>query len=137
LHAILDANVLIAALLSPRGSPARLLRAWLDGAFELIVSPGLLAELERALAYPKLRRRIPAEDAAAFVDLLRRSADQVDDPPAASPSPHSPDLGDDYLLALAAAQRALLVSGDRHLLEMTAELPIYALADFLRLVEAR
>jgi predicted nucleic acid-binding protein len=55
LHAILDANVLIAALLSPRGSPARLLRAWMNGAFELIVSPGLLAELERALAYPKLR----------------------------------------------------------------------------------
>jgi hypothetical protein len=29
------------------------------------------------------------------------------------------------------------MSGDRHLLEMTAELPIYAPADFLRLVEAR
>jgi predicted nucleic acid-binding protein len=49
-RAVLDTNVLISAFLSPQAAPARAIRAWLDGRFELIVSPLLLAELERALA---------------------------------------------------------------------------------------
>jgi putative PIN family toxin of toxin-antitoxin system len=63
LRAVLDVNVLISALLSRTGTPAGLLLAWQDGRFELIVSPGLLAEFTRALTYPKLRRLIPASDA--------------------------------------------------------------------------
>jgi uncharacterized protein len=103
LRAVVDANVLISAALSPRGAPARVLRAWLDGAFELVVSPLLLDELERALAYPKLRERIPQEEAVRLVDLLRRSASLVDDPDAPPPVT-SPDPGDDYLLALAVSE---------------------------------
>jgi len=37
-------------LLSPSGSPARVLLAWRQGRFELIVSPALLVELQLALA---------------------------------------------------------------------------------------
>jgi uncharacterized protein len=110
-RAVVDANVLIAAALSPRGAPARVLRAWLDGAFELVVSPLLLAELERALGHPKLRKRIPQEDAAAFVAWLRRSATVADDPGGAPPVT-SPDPDDDYLIALAVSERAALVSGE-------------------------
>ena len=63
----------ISALLSPTGVPAALLRRWLDGEFELIVSPLLLAELKRALAYPKLPSRVTEEEAKAFPDLLQRA----------------------------------------------------------------
>lgn len=103
----------------------------MDGAFELLVSPLLLAELERALAYPKLRRRIAADDAERVVDWVRRSATLVEDPDQ-PPAVRSPDPGDDYLLALAAGRRAALVSGDRHLLSLAAGgLPIHAPAEFL------
>ena len=99
LRAILDVNVLISALISPSGSPARLLLAWQEGRFELIVSPALLAELRRALAYPKLERLVPPADADAFVAWLSRSAllarDATDPPPI-----HAADPNDDYLLAL-------------------------------------
>lgn len=133
MRAVLDANVLISALLSATGAPARLLVAWQLGQFELIVSPLLLAELERALAYPKLRRMIAADEAAAFVAWLGRSATIADDP--ADPPPLlSADPGDDYLLALAASQKAMLVSGDGHLLALAAELPIRAPSDFLSLL---
>jgi len=102
----------------------------MDGGFELIVSPLLLAELERALGYPKLRKRIAAEDAARVVEWLGRSATITEDP--ASPPPlRSPDPGDDYLLALAARARAALVTGDRHLLSPDTALPIYSPAEFL------
>jgi predicted nucleic acid-binding protein len=74
----------------------------------LVVSEMLFAELERALAYPKLRDRISAEEANTFVALLRRGARLADDP--ATLSPRSADPGDDYLIALAERQRAVLVS---------------------------
>jgi predicted nucleic acid-binding protein len=48
-RAVLDPNVFISALLAPKGSPAHVFRGWVAGGFELVVSPPLLAELERAL----------------------------------------------------------------------------------------
>jgi putative PIN family toxin of toxin-antitoxin system len=134
LRAVVDANVLISAVLSQRGAPARVVRAWLDGVFELVASPLLLAEIERALAYPKLRERIPQEDAVRLVDLLRRSASLVDDPDA-SPPVASPDPGDDYLLALAVSERAVLVSGDKHVLGLGSDLPIDSPDAFLETLE--
>lgn len=92
-----------------------MVRAWLDGYFDLVVSPALLAELERALGYPKLERVVTPAERREFVALLRSSALLADDP-AGPPPVASPDPGDDYLIALAAQQDAMLVSGDDHLL---------------------
>lgn len=130
MRAILDPNVFISALLSRDGTPAKVLRAWLEGRFDLIVSPLLLEELERALAYPRLAKRISAEEAAGLIEWLQREAILVDDP-AALPTSRSEDPGDDYLLALAEAERAVLVSGDRHLLALTEELPVLTVREFL------
>ena len=66
--------------------------------------------------------------------LLRRSATVAEDP-AGGPPVASPDPGDDYLIALAVNERAALVSGDRHVLSIGGDLPIYAPADFLRHIE--
>lgn len=135
MRAVVDPNVIISGLLSPNGAPARVLVAADQGEFELITSPLLLAELERALAYPKLRARIGSDDAAAVVTWLRRSTTVTPDPDA-SPRMRSTDPADDYLLPLAAAQRAGLVSGDKHLLALADEAPIFAPADFLALLDA-
>lgn len=135
MRAVLDVNVIISALLSRSGSPAAVLRAWQEGRFELIVSPLLLAELERALGYPKLRRRIPAEEAEAVIDWLRRAATVAPDSEGPPPT-RSVDPGDDYLLVLAAAENALLVSGDDHLLSLREGSPIYSPASFLAVLEA-
>jgi putative PIN family toxin of toxin-antitoxin system len=129
LRAVLDPNVLIAGLLSVDGAPSLLLERWLAGAFELVASEKLLNELERVLDYPKLRRRIDAGDAAAFMSLLRDTAHLVSDP---SEGTHrSADRDDDYLLALAEAASAILVSGDRHLLDLAGDLPIRTARAFL------
>lgn len=130
MRVVLDPNVLISSLLSPEGAPARSLRAWLSGEFELVVSPLLLDELERALAYPKLRSRITADESLRFVRLLRTSA-EVGDDPTEPPGVRSRDPGDDYLIALAERERAVLVSGDDHLLELEDEIPIFRPAAFL------
>lgn len=134
MRAVLDPNVIISALLSPEGAPARTLLAWQRGLFELVVSAGLLAELQRALAYPKLRSRVDPGAAAELVDWLTRNATLANDP--AEALARSADPGDDYLLPLAAAERAMLVSGDKHLLALAEQLPILSPARFLELVES-
>ena len=133
MRAVLDPNVLIAALLSRSGAPAQIVSRWLAGEFELVVSKSLLAELERALAYPKIRARIVPADASDFVSLLRLSAELAPDPP--KPAPRSADPGDDYLLALAESTSAVLVTGDRHLLDLANELPIHHPRAFVDLLD--
>ena len=110
------------------------MRAWLDGAYELVVSPLLLEELEWALGYPKLRARIPDAEAQELLGLLRRGGDVRDDP-TGPPPVRSPDPGDDYLIALAATTQAVIVSGDRHLLGLGEEMPVFTPAAFLALLE--
>ena len=134
MQAVLDPNVIISALLSPEGAPARAMRAWIQGGFELVVSPLLLQELRRTLAYPKLRRRIERQEADLVVEWLRNTATMAADPDD-PPQIRSPDPDDDYLIALAEAQRAVLVSGDQHLLGLSERLPIFSPARFVNLLE--
>ncbi len=133
MRAVLDPNILIAALLSRSGAPGQIVARWLAGEFELVVSDSLIAELGRALAYPKLRARISSEEAAEFIALLAHAAIVAPDP--ATPAGRSADPDDDYLLALAETARAVLVSGDRHLLELADNLPIQTARAFLEALE--
>jgi putative PIN family toxin of toxin-antitoxin system len=132
-RAVLDPNVLIAALLSRSGAPARLVSHWLAGAFELVVSETLLAELKRALRYPKLRAHISPAQAAGFVALLRADAILAPDPP--TPRSRSADPDDNYLPALAESRNAVLVSGDQHLLVLADVLPVMTTRAFLETIE--
>jgi putative PIN family toxin of toxin-antitoxin system len=135
-RAVLDPNVIISGLLSSKGAPAQVLAAWDAGEFELVASPLLFEELERALAYPKLRRYIPEAAAEAAVRWLMGSSVPRNDPDE-PPSVRSADPGDDYLIALAEAERAVLVSGDKHLLDLADALPVLSAAQFLKLLEKR
>jgi putative PIN family toxin of toxin-antitoxin system len=125
---VLDINVLISGLLAPDGASARLIRRWLDGDFELIASERLLAELKRALAYPKLRARVSEAASDEFIGLVRATATMRPDPP--NPPQQSRDPGDDYLIALAESSASILVSGDQDILALSESRPILAPADF-------
>ena len=64
MRAVLDVNVLISAIQSPRGSPARLLLAWQAGAF-LLARCATMSHMER-VGVRELRRQASA--------ILRRVA---------------------------------------------------------------
>jgi uncharacterized protein len=130
IRALLDGNVLVSALLSRTGAPARLIERWLAGDFEIVVSERLLTEAADVLARANLRKSVAREDAAAFVDLLRDLGELARDP-AGPPPIHSPDADDDYLLALAAAEHVPLVSGDSHLLGLAHRAPVLTPRKFL------
>jgi putative PIN family toxin of toxin-antitoxin system len=114
LRVVADSNVLVSALIAPRGAPAELLSLWADGEFDLVVSRGLLEELSGVLARAKLRRYIEPGEAEAFVAMLAENGLAARDPDVFERA--SPDPSDDYVLALAVAARAdVVVSGDAHL----------------------
>lgn len=132
MRAVLDPNIYVSGLLSPAGAPATVLRAWRDGRFEAVVSPTLLSELERVLAYPKLRKRITREQAAAFLAYLESNAEVAAD---GSSTVRTADPDDDYLIGLAQQTRAAIVSGDRHLLDLADRLPIFTAQGWIERLE--
>jgi putative PIN family toxin of toxin-antitoxin system len=130
-RAVLDANVLVSALISPSGPSAALLLELRAGAFELIVSPILLAELDEVLGRPKFRAYATEAEIAGYVELIRHESAIHDDPPPAEER-LSADPGDEYLIDLARAASAdVLVSGDGHLLDLRGVVPVMTPAEFL------
>ena len=136
-RAVLDPNVLVSALISPAGSSAQLLVELQAGAFELVTSPQLLAELAEVLEREKFRRFVTEAEVDAYVDLLRRESIVVDDPDP-SPEPVGVDPDDEYLVALARTSRVeMLVSGDSHLLDLGGEIPVLTPREFVESLEKR
>jgi uncharacterized protein len=134
-RAVLDPGVLVSALITPSGVPAKLLVEMRSGGLELIVSPLLLEELEGVLLRQKFRRYVDVDAVHDYVAFLWRDALVVADPEA-DPPLRSPDPDDDYLIALAFSQNATLVSGDGDLLDLIGGAPILAPADLLQALTA-
>jgi len=122
---VIDPGVLVSAFISPRkAAPALLVDAFLDGHFEMLVSPTLIAELTDVLGREKFAAHAAEGRASAFIAVLLDRAEMVKD---ASPvSLKTADADDDYLIALAQANGAdAVVSGDGHLLDVTSsDLPV-------------
>ncbi len=129
-RAVLDPGVLVSALITPTGTPAKLLTAARGGSFELIVSPLLLEELESVLRRDKFRRYVDPDVVDQYLELLRGDAAMAADP-AGPPPIHCVDPDDDYLIALAHSGRAALVSGDAGLLELAGKIPVFTPSEFL------
>jgi putative PIN family toxin of toxin-antitoxin system len=122
--------VLVSALITPDGTPAKLLAQVRKGELELVVSPRLLDELAGVLARKKFRRYVSTEVVAGYLDFARQEALAARDPDGPPPL-RSQDADDDYLIALAHDQNAVLVSGDHHLLDIGGGAPILAPADLV------
>jgi putative PIN family toxin of toxin-antitoxin system len=112
---VADPGVLVSAVISDAGPPARVLDAHLAGRIRLVVSPMLLAELADVLERPKFRPRLTRDQARAYLRALAQDAELWPDPPPAAAA-LSPDPKDDYLILLARSCGArALVSGDHDL----------------------
>jgi putative PIN family toxin of toxin-antitoxin system len=112
---ILDTNILLSALLSRLGAPAKLLDAWERKTFTLVACDALIAELRDVAGRPFFRARLRASAAELLAAGLRDFSFFCRDLPSGS----APDPKDSYLLALAEASQAkFLVTGDKELLSL-------------------
>lgn len=118
---VTDTNVVVSGLLW-LGNPGRLLEAAALGQLTLYTSPALLAELAATLNTPKLARPI-IRSGLTLDDLLGRYLNvAIVVQPVTVPRVVPNDADDDQVLACALEANAeLIVSGDRHLLDLRGE----------------
>ncbi|HEX5326377.1 MAG TPA: putative toxin-antitoxin system toxin component, PIN family [Acetobacteraceae bacterium] len=110
MRVVLDSNVLLSALISPRGPPHRIYQAWQKKQFELITAVVQLDELRRASRYLKFRGVLQPHRVGRMLNNLR-GATIIDRLPSGY---EAADPDDAWLLALADVGRAeYLVTGDR------------------------
>jgi len=131
---VLDANVLVSAFISAKGAPALILERWREAEFDVLISPEILSELDHVLHYPKLRQHyhLPEESIEGFLRLLAKQAIHV--APTEQLAVVERDPTDNRYLECALAGKAtIIVSGDRHLLELGRyrEIQILTPAGFL------
>ena len=136
MRAVIDTNVIVSGVLRSSGPPARALATNDADNVVWITSEPLMAELQRVLARPHIRRRLQWDDAriALFATVLRRRSVIVE------PTHRldvSRDADDDRVLEAAVAGNAdYIVTGDRDLLELGSHegIQIVTPADFVKLL---
>lgn len=120
LRAVLDANVMISALIQPKGASGRILTSLLErNSFEVVVSPTILAEVRRSLSYPKVRKYIKTsdEDLDLWVASLELIAQPVDGNLRIHTVAADPD-DNKYIEAAVEGLAQFVVTGDKHLLSL-------------------
>ncbi len=118
LRAVLDANIYISAIIQPAGTPGRLVERFLrDASFEVVLSPAIVDEVLRAMAYPKVRKLLHGADAQLWFENLVVLADLVAGAQQLSGVCKDPD-DDKYVAAALEGRAAYVVTGDRAFLAL-------------------
>lgn len=133
MRVVLDTNVLLSGLMFPDGAPGRVVAAWREARFDLVISVHQLAEIGRALAYPKIRRILGWDDRRIeqFIRQLYLRAEVVDLSGTSVEVPLDPDDAP-ILATLVAAKADFLITGDGDLLALRERYAIYTPAEFVR-----
>ena len=117
---IIDTNVLVAGLITARGSSptARVLDAMLNGSLFYLLSPELLREYRDVLLRPRLSRQHGLNELEIEQLLTEITANAIWREPEPDRNYNSPDPQDAHLWSLLASEpTAILVTGDRLLIE--------------------
>jgi putative PIN family toxin of toxin-antitoxin system len=131
MRVVLDTNILLSGLMYPGSGPGRIVQAWIEARFELVLSYAQLAEIGRTLAYPKIRKVTRWDQAKvdAFLRQLLLRSELVDTD--ASPVEVAADPTDTPILAALILSGAdVLVSGDKALLALRERFAIVTPAEF-------
>ena len=116
---VLDTNVVISALLSPKGPPAEIINRWEAEELDVVTSSPLIGELKRVLTYPRVRKYLKLSEEEIDTLLKRLSAAAVVVDPQPTLKVVETDPTDNRVLECAIAGGAsYIVTGDTHLLEL-------------------
>ena len=138
MRVVIDTNLLVTYLISHRDPMATIIDDHLaQGDFAMLSSPELLAELDRALSYPRLQKFYDKDTCLRFVALIAQLAEMQNLPDEIPAISRDPD--DDKFIACAIAGRAdFLVSGDQDLLtlERVGDVRIITARELLEILTA-
>lgn len=114
---VVDTNVVVSALLFG-GSPGKLIAQWKKGTIQPLVSQPIIDEYLRVLAYRKFRLSEPELNFLLYQEILPFFEIVTIE---ASPRPviiHNDPSDDMFLHCAKAGEASIIVSGDRHLLDL-------------------
>jgi len=107
---VLDTNVLVSALMSPSGNPAKIYKMFFTGDFSLVYNESILSEYDDVLHRPYLS--IPDEDADKVINAIKLHGEYVESTPSTFPMT---DEDDRAFYDTAKSSGAYLVTGNtRH-----------------------
>jgi putative PIN family toxin of toxin-antitoxin system len=108
---LLDSNILISALLSPHGAPAKIVDHWREGGFQLLTCQLQIKEIREASRTPKFREWLQPHQVGAMLNHLYAATVW----PGPLPRKHeAADPSDNFLLDLIeAAQPDYAITGDK------------------------
>lgn len=110
----MDTNVFISGIFFS-GPPHRILQDWRNGRVQLVLTPEIFEEYRRVAEV--LHEKFPAVDLTRLLELLLIQAEVCQAEPLEEPVSADPD--DDKFIACALASGSkLIVSGDKHLLDV-------------------
>ena len=135
LAVVLDTNIWISGIFFRRDIPARILAAWRDHRFEIVVTPDTLAELETQLRQKTIQFGADPALANEWLDYVRTYARQV--PPAGVAAGVCRDPKDDQFLDAAVSGGAqYIVSGDKDLqtLDTYQQVKVLSPREFIELM---
>lgn len=119
MRVVLDANVYVSSMVNTQGNPKRIISAWQQGAFDVLISHPILEEIGMVLRYPRIVKRHKQDETAIrrFLKLLENEAIVVE--PTEVLDVIKDDESDNRYLECATTGKAqYVVSGDNHLLEI-------------------
>ena len=114
MRVVLDTNVLVSALIRG-GKPRKLLKVLLGSEHELIISEPIIEEFSRVTADKKIRKYVNEGDITAFLRTLVFKATFV---PLEARVRVFNNADDDVLSTAKEGRAELIVTGDRHMLEL-------------------
>jgi putative PIN family toxin of toxin-antitoxin system len=111
---VLDTNVFISGIFFS-GPPHRILRGWREGRIQLVLTPEILEEYRRVAEV--LHEKSPGVDITRLLELVVVEAEMCQAEPLMEAVSADPD--DDKFIACALSSGSkLIVSGDKHLLDV-------------------
>ncbi len=137
MRAVVDTNILIRALIKPKGTVAPVLRHLREGAYTALYSTEVLEEISDVLGRARfhLKYGIQDEDVGTLLSLIVLRGEKV---VPLQKIQICRDPKDDMMLELAVNGRAdLIVSGDKDLLVLNPfqSIPIVGASEFLKRLE--
>jgi len=119
---VIDTNILVSAVLTPKGNSAKILKLVLEGKLNLIISPAILEETRQVLRYPRLvklmkKNKITMKEVYDFLDKMSNVA--VITPGQLDIKAIPDDPADNKILACGLEGKAeYIISGDHHLKDL-------------------
>lgn len=138
---LLDVNVIVSAILAPHGTVRKILSYWKRERFNVIISEGIVAEVEEKLRDPKIGGyyHVAEGDVVSVRNLLLTQAKIINVRPQ-DVIPVTGDSEDDYVLATGnLGTPKYLVTGDKKLIGMKNYFGVKIISpkDFILLVEKK